>query len=373
MNVTAYIHIYRTNDPTTGVGKHIINMTRGLAACDDVNLTYLASRDTLTPAGQIPPASRIAGMPVKSFPLPLRLMEQFWRRLDFPAAERFTPNADWVYCPAEAYVTTRSARLAVTIHDVAAFEPDLPWSNTPQHQRFRRSFSLMFQRLKQHATVFLTVSEFTRNRLCELLSIDPERVAVVGNGVEEAYFQPAPASDAWNPGKPDPYILLVGGVNARKGGEQIIRFAQTLLDRKSPLRIHVAGLHDAPLLNQAAKLDNVTNLGFITDAQLLTATRGAAMSMLLSRYEGFGIPALEAMAAGVPAIISPHTALPEIAGDGGIIVQPEDPAAIADVCHRLIEDPAYREQIISRGHTNAAKYHWSDCVRRLHETLRRFS
>ena len=161
----------------------------------------------------------------------------------------------------------------------------------------------------------------------------------------------------------------MGGINLRKGGAQIIQLAKLLLDRKSRLRIKVAGLHDAGLLEEATKLSNVTNLGFITDEQLLKHTRGAAISMMLSRYEGFGIPALEAMAAGVPAIVSPHSALPEIAGDAGIIVQPEDSAGIVDVCHRLIDDRDYRDEVIARGRLNAARYHWGDCVLRLQQAL----
>jgi glycosyltransferase involved in cell wall biosynthesis len=369
MRVTAYVHLFRTGNPTTGVGKHIINMTRGLAAMDDVQLSVLASRDTLDPQGNIPPTSRLCGIPAYSFPMPLRIMEQMWRRLNFPAADRWTSGADWIYSPAEAYVATRKAKLAVTIHDVAAFEPDLPWSNTPQHQRFRKSFDVMFRQMKRHAAVFLTVSEFSRQRLAELQGIELSRIAVVGNGVEEEYYQSPGPDESWTIHQPNPYILVVGGINLRKGGEHIVRLAKLLLERKSRLRIVAAGLHDEPLLKQALQLSNVTDLGFIDDAQLLRATRGAAISMLLSRYEGFGIPSLEAMAAGVPAVVSHHTALPEIVGDAGIIVQPEDAPAIADVCHRLIEDAHFREQVISRGRSNAEKYRWADCVQRLHSVL----
>jgi glycosyltransferase involved in cell wall biosynthesis len=227
----------------------------------------------------------------------------------------------------------------------------------------------MFRQMKRHAAVFLTVSEFSRQRLAELQSIDLSRISVVGNGVEDEYYQAPERDQIWQINKPDPCILVVGGINQRKGGENIIRLARVLLERKSPLRILAAGLHDAPLLNEALQLSNVTNLGFINDTQLLHATRGAAISMLLSRYEGFGIPALEAMAAGIPSIVSHHAALPEIAGDAGIIVQPENTPAIADVCHRLIEDPVFREQVISRGRINAGKYRWNGCVQRLHRVL----
>ncbi len=373
MRISTYLHIFRTGNPTTGVGKHIINMTRGLAVRPGVELSVLASRNTLDADRQIPVTSRLRGMPVHSFPLPLRIMEQLWRRLDFPSADHWTAkDSQWIYCPAEAYVST-SKKLAVTIHDVAAFETDLPWSNTKNHQRLRRSFGRMFDRMKRRDTLFLTVSEFSRRRLAELQSIDLSRIVVVGNAVEDDYFQPANTIESPGPGDADPYILLVGGINQRKGGEHIIRLAQLLQERKSPLKLKVAGLHEDALLQRALQLNNFVDLGFINDEQLLRYTRGAAISMMLSRYEGFGIPALEAMAAGVPAIVSCHTALPEIAGDAGIIVQPEDSSAIAEVCHRLIDDIAYRSQVIARGHANAGKYRWGDCVARLHRALIDFS
>ena len=218
-------------------------------------------------------------MPVQSFPLPLRIMEQLWRRFSWPSADRWTPHADWLYCPAEAYVPTKTGRLAVTIHDVAAFEPDLPWSHTDNHHRFLKRTAMMLRRMLADDALFLTVSEFSRRRLSELQSIDPSRIAVVGNGVEDEFFQPPAEDEVWRIGQSDPYILIVGGINERKGGEHVIRVAQLLLDRKSPLRIHVAGLHDAPLLEQAVRLSNITNLGFISDEQLLRATRGAALSI----------------------------------------------------------------------------------------------
>jgi glycosyltransferase involved in cell wall biosynthesis len=369
MRVTAYVHLSRTKNPTTGVGKHIINMTRGLSVINGVDLSVLASRQELDAQGQIPSISRLSGIPAHSFPLSLRLMEQLWRRFNFPAADRWAPGTDWIYSPAEAFVATAKAKLAVTVHDVAAFEPDLPWSKSAKHQRLRKSFKLMFRQMKRHAAVFLTVSDFSRQRLAELQSIDPARIAVVGNGVEEEYFEPADADEMWHINKPNPYIIMVGGINERKGGDDVIRLAQLLLAKKSPLRIHVAGLHDSQMLDRALQLGNVTNLGFISDEQLLHATRGAALSMLLSRYEGFGIPALEAMAAGVPAIVSHHASLPEIAGDAGTIVNPEDPSAIVNTCYRLIEDAVYREGVIARGKINAERYRWADCVQRLHRVL----
>ena len=192
MKVSTYLHIFRTGNPTTGVGKHIINMTRGLAACQGVDLSILASRNTLDRSGQIPATSRMYGMPVTSFPLPLRVMEQMWRRFDFPSADRWIdPATDWVYSPAEAFVST-SKKLAVTIHDVAAFEPDLPWSNTEHHQQFRRSFGRMFGQLKKKATVFLAVSEFSRQRLAVLQQIDLSRIVVVGTASKKSIFKLPP-------------------------------------------------------------------------------------------------------------------------------------------------------------------------------------
>jgi glycosyltransferase involved in cell wall biosynthesis len=309
-------------------------------------------------------------MPVCSFPMPERLLEQFWRRLDFPGAERWCPDADWLYCPAEAYVSTRRAKLAVTVHDMAAFETDLPWSNTPGHHRFKRAFSLIFKRSIARARVFLTVSEFSKQRMIQLLGISADRIVVVGNGVEDAYFD-RPVTD--NDSPDGPYVLVVGGLTTRKNGTAVLAVARELHRRGSPLRVFVAGVHQPALLQEATAVPNIVNLGFINDAALVKAVRGASVSMLLSRYEGFGIPAIEAMAAGVPAIASPFASLPEIVGDGGFMVDPQKPDAIADLCTQLLTDQAFRQSAIQRGEARAAVFRWPQCVARLAEALRKFS
>jgi glycosyltransferase involved in cell wall biosynthesis len=292
-----------------------------------------------------------------------------WRRLDLPKLDRWCEDADWVYSATEAYIAVRGPRLAVTVHDLHALEPNLPWSNTPEHQAFRRRWSRMLHPIIRRADCILTVSEFTRRRLTELLGVKENRIAVVGNGVDPVYYDP-PSNAQWGELPEEPYIAVVGGLTRRKGGDLVLKVA-ALLQREMPgFRVIVAGFGEAALNRQAAALPNVTLLGFVETPRLAQLLRGATAMMFLSRYEGFGIPVVEAMAAGAPVIASRCGALPEVVGDAGLLVDAEAPCQAVAAIRMLSRDAAARQEFRIRGKKHAEAYRWNGCVDRLLSALR---
>ena len=149
-------------------------------------------------------------------------------------------------------------RLAVTVHDLHAFEPGLPWSETAAHRRFRVKWRAMFRQIRRFAALYLAVSEFTKRRLVELLQIDPDRIRVVGNGVEDDFFLPPSETPL-----PTPHVLVVGGLTERKGGDFILRVADRLADTRPNLTVTVAGANEPDLAAQVNRRTNVSLLGVV--------------------------------------------------------------------------------------------------------------
>ncbi len=201
-----------------------------------------------------------------------------------------------------------------------------------------------------------------------LLGLDPARIAVIYPGVPEVYFsaQPAPAMK--------PYVLFVGTIEPRKN-------IDTLLDAwlDSPLRkdfdLVIAGpggwAAQKTLARLAAKPEGVRYLGYVAEAELPSLTAGATAFVYPSLYEGFGIPVAQAMAAGVPVVTSNTSCLPEVAGDGALLVDPRSPAEIGAALEKLLGSPESRAKLGEAGRARAQQYRWDICARKSLEFFHR--
>jgi glycosyltransferase involved in cell wall biosynthesis len=368
IGVAVYAHLHRTRSPT-GVGQHLTQMIKGLARVPSVEMMVIAPRNQLDETGRIPSQNPLAGIPARGLPLDRRWLEAMWERLDRPRIDHWCRGVDWVYSPTEAYIAVGRPRLAVTVHDLHAFEIDLPWSGTPSHRAFRRRWEAMFEPIVKRADCILAVSDFTRRRLVELLGAKDERIVVVGNGVDSAFFDP--------PVEVEPceyhgvqYVVVIGGLTRRKGGDLVLSAARELQRQAPELHVLVAGTGEQEFDAPASELPNVTCLGFVGVAELTQLLRGAVAMMFLSRYEGFGIPAVEAMAAGTPVVASRCGALPEVVGEAGLLVDAENASEVASTIRMLSSDSVARSDLSARGRKRAEDYRWELCVDRLIAALR---
>src|SRR4051794_38717232 len=184
MKVAAYVHYRRTMGNVTGVGRHVVGMVLGLSRVPGVEVTVMSPRHEFDEPLTVPidgngkprlgfvtksPLEHLAKAPL---PLNRALMERVWWLTNFPKAERYVADADWVYSPADAYVPTRRAKFATTIHDIEVFEDDLPWTGRPGWYKMRRNWRLRLAPMFKHAKRILTVSEFSKQRMVELLGAD---------------------------------------------------------------------------------------------------------------------------------------------------------------------------------------------------------
>ncbi|MBL1200347.1 MAG: glycosyltransferase family 4 protein [Nostoc sp. GBBB01] len=375
MKLISYIHPIRTYLPCTGVGRHINNILLGIAARNQVDLELFFSEQWLGTDNKLDARCPLRELPKKTFPLSENSTERTWKLIGYPRMDKYLPSGiDWLYAPMETYIPVSKCPIAVTIHDIQAFETNLPWSRTWQHQWFRYKWGVWVRRALADCRVVFTVSEFSKQRMVNLLGGNPQKIIVVGNGVDQSFFDIASKNlQDLKPPVAEPYTLVVGGLRQKKGGDYVLAVAEALHQRKSSLNIVVAGGSEANYVEAAKGYPNITLLGIISDEDLPYLLRKASSLLFLSPYEGFGMPALEAMAVGIPTIVANKASLPEVVGDAGIVVEPEATDFIVEMLINCAENSSFAEEYSHRGRNHAAQYTWSRCVDKVLNTLQKFA
>jgi glycosyltransferase involved in cell wall biosynthesis len=282
-------------------------------------------------------------------------LAELWRRGLGPAPR----HADVVFAPTPLAPPRRGRPLVVTIHDA------VPWSApetlTPRGARWHRDIG---RRIATSADVVITPTAATAKELRRYLPL--RRVEVVGEGVSPAIAAvPADlAARAERLGLPPAYALAVGTVEPRKGFDVA---AAALSNPQWPdlplVMVGPAGWGEVTLSSGRA----LHRLGRLSDADLATAYARASVFVMPSRAEGFGLPVLEAMAHGVPVVISDAPALVEVAGQAAVVVPRGDPRALAAGVRQAL---AERERLSRLGRARSGDYSWELAARNLWQICR---
>ena len=270
-----------------------------------------------------------------------------WEQLALPVLARRAPL---LLCPAN--LAPAAARNTVLVlHDAAALRH--PGWYSPLYVAWQR---WLLPVLVARARRIVTVSEFSRRELVDLLGADPAMVTVVPGGVDERFTPDADAGAARRAyGLGRPYVLCVASRTARKNLAALVPAARALAERGVDLA--VAGGH-RPQFAAESGLDGLRLLGHVDDALLPGLYAGAEAFVLPSLYEGFGLTALEAMACGTPVIAADTSSLPEVVGDAGTLLPPDDTDAWAAALCQLAEDRIARDAAIAAGLRRAAGFSW---------------
>jgi len=219
------------------------------------------------------------------------------------------------------------------------------------------------------AEAIITISEFSKNEIVNLLDVDAARVYVTPLGVDNRF---GPVGEGFR-GLPRGYVLFLGNLEPRKNLPRLITGYRSLpqtLKRKHPLVIAgAAGWHTDEFersLRSLREEERPILTGYVPQKLIPHLYRGASLFVYPSLYEGFGLPLLEAMASGVPVIASESTALQEVVGDAGVLVNPYEVDHLATAMKELLGDETKRQDMAAKAITRAGLFSWDKCAR---ETL----
>lgn len=361
---------FTTSNRQTGVGKHIDKMCNGLADSGNFDVSVLASKDQFSTYSKIPSESTLSTFAANRLPISWHAAEVLWTTTGGPACDKFCHDFDWVYCPKNDFIPLKKTKLAITIHGAYELDPDVPKNKGFKSEVNRMRRRLSYRRIVERADLLLTVSDFLKNKIIECFSADPEKIVVVGNGVEKVFSDMNHTSSERSVDHDKkPFLLCVGGLNTIDGGHELILTAKVLKDVAPDVQFLVAGWqHESELLKAANALPNIKLLGYVGAPQLAVLMRNAVALFYLTRYETFGIAAAEAMTVGTPVLTAGGTAVPEIVGDAGLYVS-RDPEEIMAAILRLLSDHSLGRSLAERGKLRAVNYTWEKCIERLGSAL----
>lgn len=325
----------------TGVGRYVAGLVPALAALPDppaLVLTAFTAR-----GGRLPP---LGGAVVRGRPVPARLLRWLWARSSVPPVELFTGPVDVFHATNFVLPPARRAVGVVTVHDLSFLHGGV----SPDVTRYA---TLVPQALRRAGAV-LTPSAAVREEVVTAYDVDPARVVVTPLGVDPAWSAAVPATPAWLAarGLPERYVLAVGGPGPRKNLPVLVDAVRRLGPGSPPLV--VAG-PPGPLP------PGVLATGYLGDTDLRSLVAGAAVLAFPSRYEGFGLPPLEALACGVPVVASDLPVVREVTGGLARLVPVGDVDALAGGLADVLADPGGPAQRDAR-RTHAAGFTWARCA-----------
>ena len=270
-------------------------------------------------------------------------------------------GVDLIHAPAYTAPLWGPVPTVLTIHDVS-YERHPEWYPY-RRDRFRRAFYRASARAAAHV---LTDSEFSRREIADAYAIPLDRVTVAAPGVS-ADFGPGSFSQLL-PGVSTPFVLHVGDLHERRNvtlAIDALARARGRLDGQVSLVLAGIdrGVGDRLDRQAAAASIPLVRLGTVNDSALRSLYRAAAALVYPSRYEGFGLPVLEAMASGTPVIASRAASIPEVLGEAGVLLDPDATDAWADAIVRVMTDPQEQARMRSAGVARAAEFSWARTAR----------
>jgi len=345
-----------------GISRFVSQLVLHLMQVDQMNEYYLCYRARALKRPHLIWRPRHARVHVRVFQDPFSC--RLFRKLDvFHATYQRLP----VYDDAAPYVCT--------LHDIFFLSrPDMVSAGA--HERW----TARYRDVAARSRVITTESEYSKGEIVKLLEVPPQRVRVVPLAASSAFVPqalPAVAQVRRRYGLTGPYILFGGGFEPRKNLMGALRaFALAVPRLPGDVLLAISGsagplegaarafVHDAGLGNR------VRFLGFVRDADYPSAVSGSLLYFFPSLFEGFGLPALEAMATGAAVVTSSTTSLPEVCGDAAVLVDPTDDAQMADALVEVTASHTLRQQLQARGLHRARQTTWRQVAERTLEIYR---
>ncbi|MGI6379955.1 MAG: glycosyltransferase family 4 protein [Anaerolineae bacterium] len=346
------------DQPATGSGQYLRGLIEGLAGMDEVEPLLVTAGPPAAPlpAGvEVRPSSRAGG----------NLAKLWFEQAAFPRASR-REEADVVHVPYFAPPLCSGTPAVVTIHDL--IPRVLPAYRGGAHVR---AYMALVSAAARRAALVVTDSEASARDVERVLGIPRERIRVVYLAAGNAY-QPRPQDELValrrRLGLPERYLLYLGGFDRRKRVPELLQALKLSLARLEPISLVVAGglpamdsafAPDPRRVAQELDLgDHVRFVGYVEEADKPALYAGAEVFVFPSIYEGFGLPPLEALSCGTPVIAAQSSSLPEVVGEAGLLVEPDDVEALAEAICAVMGDSDLRDRLAAKAIEQAAQFSW---------------
>ncbi len=351
-----------------GIGRYTRGLVNALARLDLRNrYTLIVSKDS--------PLSALPSLPhnftLKTLPLSERLLTILWHRLDFPLSiDRWSGPFDLFHSPDFVLPPLRKTPGILTVHDLSFIQH--PDGAVP---KLRRWLNKVVPDSVNRACHILADSQSTQKDLVTLLNVEPNKISIVGAGIESRFKPITDVSTLDRIRKkyrlPERFVLGLGTLEPRKNYEGLIEAFNLLQSNHPDLHLVIAGgkgwlydsIFEAAAQSPAAK--RIHLIGFVADEDLPALYSLAQVFAFPSYYEGFGIPVLEAMACGAPVVAANNSSLPEIVGEAAILLPATDTAALADAVGQFLLHSSLREEYCKLGIEQAKKFTWEAAAKKL--------
>ncbi len=358
----------------SGVEQYTLQVLEHLLKIDRDNiyvLFYVAYRDLDAKLGQLLSEATFLRSPnveirqLKWVNLPL-LLHALWKPLGWPLADKVCGGLDVMWQPSPRLLpVSRRCRTVITFHDLvfARFPQFYTWESRLWQ------WQMSYPYLARTASKIIAVSESTKNDLVNLYRADPAKISVVYEGVAPIYFIPK-GTETINALRvkfqvADKYLYYLGSLEPRKNVIAIVRSLHYIKQQGfANIKLVISGakswLSEA-IFAEVEKLNlgsDVIFTGPVTEAEKIAWLQNATAFIFPTFYEGFGLPVLEAMAAGCPVITSNVASLPEVTGSAAMLVNPYQQSELNSALQRLLMDPGLLRGLVASGQERARQFTW---------------
>ena len=341
--------------PRTGVGVSCEELLRSLVGRSDIEVTAFAIARRAGRLGALLPE----GTRFRHLGLPTRIAHRAWMSFGTPSAELVVGRVSVVHGTNFVVPPPRRAAAVITVNDVT------PWRYPELCAPASLGYPVLVRRAVVRGAFVHTASHYVADELREIVAVPAARVRVIPYGLPPRSGHigqaTAPALSALD----GPFVLAVSTIEPRKDYPTLVRAFAEMAGSHPGLRLVLAGAEGrgSPALDAAIARSRlggrVVRLGYVDDSVRASLLARASALAYPSLYEGFGFPPLEAMAAGVPVVACAGGAVPEIVGDGALVVPVGDVAALAGALEAVLSDEGLRVGLRSRGLAQAARYSWT--------------
>ena len=294
--------------------------------------------------------------------IPRRLMQACWNTIGWPPIEAFIGRIDLFHGTHFVLPAVRSAKLLLTVYDLTFLKYPEYFSDRRLNER---GYQVELANALKRADAVIATSDCTRRDLIELMRVPEDRIRVVHAGVEAHFFVSEDSSRLsgvlMRYGLTRPYmVFLVGTPEPRKN---LVRTVAAARIAAPNVPLVVVGPREPIRSLLQGDTRGLRLIGSVPEEELPFVLHGAVLALYPSLAEGFGLPAVEALAAGVPLVTSDRTALPEVVGKAAVLVNPESVEAIADAIWNLLNDEHRRRQLVELGKIRAKELSWECSAR----------